>query len=127
MSLPTGFTIQPPAPAVHLALIMLAELLRDLSRPTSREDSDSVGADIRTILRSEGDAIWAKSLNHSKISRTKQVGRGAFSPLQAFEEAFKEWESRTGCFFQPALTPPSVVWETALAAPPDPTEHPIAA
>jgi len=36
---------------------MLAELLRDLSRPVNREDSGEVGSDIRLILALEGDLI----------------------------------------------------------------------
>jgi len=49
-NLPTGFTRRDPAPASHLELTMLAELLRDLSRPVSRADSDEVGSDFRLIL-----------------------------------------------------------------------------
>jgi len=44
-SLPTGFMRRDPAPASHLTLIKLAELLRDLSRPESRVDSDEVESD----------------------------------------------------------------------------------
>jgi len=33
-----GFTRRNPAPTSHLMLIMLAELLKDLFRPVSRED-----------------------------------------------------------------------------------------
>ena len=56
-SLPTGFRRRDPAPEFHLTLIKLAELLRDLSRPECRADSDMVGSDIRTILASEGDLV----------------------------------------------------------------------
>lgn len=45
------------APTSPLTLIMLAELLRDLSRPVNREDSGEVGSDIRLILALEGDLI----------------------------------------------------------------------
>jgi len=51
-SLPTGFRHRDPALESHLTLIKLAELLRDLSRPECRVDSDMVGSDIRTILAS---------------------------------------------------------------------------
>jgi len=54
-SIPAGFMRREPAPSSHLTLIMLAELLRDLSRPISREDSDGVGLDIGLILAAEGD------------------------------------------------------------------------
>jgi len=34
---------------------MLVELMRDLSRPVNKADSDEVGSDLRLILASEGD------------------------------------------------------------------------
>jgi len=102
-SLPTGFTRRDPAPASHLALIMLAELLRDLSRPESRADSDEVGSDLRLILASEGDLATKNSLTHSRFFRRQQVGRGKFSLLTAFDEAFGEWDARTGDCRPPAL------------------------
>ena len=40
---------------VALALIMLVELMRDLSRPVNKADSDEVGSDLRLILALEGD------------------------------------------------------------------------
>jgi len=84
------------APASHLALIMLVELLRDLSRPVNREDSDEVGSHLRLILSSEGDLATKNSLSHSRFFRKQKVGRGKFSPLTAFDEAFGEWEAITG-------------------------------
>jgi len=85
---------------------MLAELLRDFSRPVSRADSDEVGSDLRLILASEGDLATRNSLSHSRFFRKQQVGRGKFSPLMAFKEAFSEWEARTGDCRPPALVPP---------------------
>jgi len=84
---------------------MLAELLRDLSRPESRSDSGEVGSDLRLILVSEGDLVTKISLL-SRFFRRQQVGRGKFSPLMAFDEAFGEWEARTGDCRLPALVPP---------------------
>jgi len=105
-SLPTGFRRRAPAPESHLTLIKLAELLRDLSRPECRADSDMVGSDIRTILASEGDLVMRSIHSHSRLFRRLQVGRGKFSPLMAFDEAFVEWEARTGDCRPPALVPP---------------------
>jgi len=64
-SLPTGFTRRDPAPTSHLALIMLAELLRDLSRPVNRADSDELGSDLTLILVLEGDLATEDSFTHS--------------------------------------------------------------
>jgi len=105
-SLPTGFRHRDPAPESHLTLIKLAELLRDLSRLECRADSDMVGSDIRTILASEGDLATRSTYAHSRLFRRRQVGRGRFSPLMAFDEAFGEWEARTGDCRPPALVPP---------------------
>jgi hypothetical protein len=85
---------------------MLAELLRDLSRPESRADSDEVRSDLRLILASEGDLATKNSLTHSRFFKRQQVGRGKFSPLTAFDEAFGEWEARTVDCRPPALVPP---------------------
>ena len=63
-SLPTGFTRRDPAPASHLALIMLAEHLRDLSRPVNRADLDEVGSDLRLILASKEDLATKNSLSY---------------------------------------------------------------
>jgi len=101
-SLPTGFRRRDPAPESHLTLIKLAELLRDLSRPEYRADSDMVGSDIRTILASEGGLVTRNIYSHSRLFRRQQVGRGKFSPLMAFDEAF----GRTGDCRPPALVPP---------------------
>jgi len=105
-SLPAGFVRRDPAPTVHILLILLAELLRDLSRPENREDSDQVGSDISLILTSEGDLVTRNCFSHSRLFRRKQVSRGKFSPLMALNEAFGEWESRTGDCRPPALVPP---------------------
>jgi len=105
-SLPTGFRRRDPAPESHLTLIKLAELLRDLSRPECRAASDIVGSDIRTILASEGGLVTRSIYSHSRLFRRQQVGRGKFSPLMAFDEAFGEWEARTGDCRPPALVPP---------------------
>jgi len=105
-SLPTGFTRRDPAPASHLALIILAELLRDLSRPESRADSDEVGSDLRLVLASEGDLATKNSLTHPRFFRRQQVGRGKLCSLTAFDEAFGEWEARTGDCRPPTLVPP---------------------
>jgi len=40
------------------------------------------------------------------LFRRRQAGRGKFSPLMAFDEAFGEWEARTGVCRPPALIPP---------------------
>jgi len=104
--LPTGFRRRDPAPESHLTLIKLAELLRDLSRPECRADSDMVGSDIRTILASEGDLVTRSTYSHSRLFRRQQVGGGKFSPSMAFDEAFGEWEARTGDCRPPALVPP---------------------
>jgi len=85
---------------------MLGELLRDLSRPVNRADSDEVGSDLRLILASEEDLATKNSLSHSRFFRRQQVGRGKFSPLTALDEAFGEWEARTGDCRPPALVPP---------------------
>jgi len=95
-SLPAGFTRKEPAPPAHLRLIMLAELLRDLSYPTSREDLERVGSDIRLILAAEGDLAVKEAFFHSDLARKRQVGRSKFSPMQAFNEALGEWEARNG-------------------------------
>jgi len=87
-SLPTGFRRRDPASESHLTLIKLAELLRDLSRLECRADSDMVGSDIRTILASEGGLVTKNIYSHSRLFRRQQVGRGKFSPLMAFDEAF---------------------------------------
>ena len=105
-SLLTGFRRRDPAPESHLTLIKLAELLRDLSRPEYRADSDMVGSDIRTILSSEGGIVTKNIYSHSRLFRRQQVGRGKFFPLMAFDEAFGEWEARTGDCRPPALVPP---------------------
>jgi len=105
-SLPTGFTRRDPAPASHLALIILAKLLRDISRLVNRADSDEVGSDLRLILASEGDLATKNFLIHSRFFRRQLVGRGELSPLMAFDEAFDEWEARTGDCRPPALVPP---------------------
>jgi len=97
-SLPTGFRRRDPAPESHLSLIKLAELQRDLSRPECRADSDMVGSDIRTILASEGGLVMKSIYSHSRLFRRQQV--------MAFEEAFGEWEARTGDCRPPALVPP---------------------
>jgi len=89
-SLPTGFRRGDSAPESHLTLIKLAELLRDLSRPECRADSEMVGSDIRTILASEGGLVTKMIYSHSRLFRRQQVGRGKFSPLMAFDEAFGE-------------------------------------
>jgi len=68
-SLPTGFTRRDPAPASHLTLIKLAELLRDLSRPENRADSDEVGSDPNIILASEGDLLTRNFFSHSRLYR----------------------------------------------------------
>jgi len=81
-----------PGPASHLTLIKLGELLRDLSRPESRADSDEVGSDIRIILTSEGDLVTKNLFSYSRLFKRQQK----FSPLKAFDEAFVEWEARTG-------------------------------
>jgi len=105
-SLPTGFTRRDPAPASHLTLIMLAEHLRDLSRPVNRADLDEVVSDLRLILASEGDLVTKNSLSRSRFFGKQQVGRGKFSPITAFDEAFGEWEARTGDCRPPVLVPP---------------------
>ena len=66
-SLPTGFMRRDPAPASHLTLIRLAELLRDLSSPESRADSDEVGSDIKTILISEENLVTKNLFSHSRL------------------------------------------------------------
>ena len=71
----TGFDRRDPAPMLHLSLIMLAELLRDLTRPENRADSGKVGSDIRLILRSEGDFITKDSFTHSTFFQKRQAGR----------------------------------------------------
>jgi len=105
-SLPTGFRRRDPAPASHLLLIKLAELLKDLSRPECRADSDEVGSDIRIILSLEGDLVTKNIFSHSRLLRRQQVDRGKFSPLMAFDETFGEWKARTGDCRPPALVPP---------------------
>jgi len=67
--LPTGFKRRDPAPASHFMLIKLAELLRDLSRPECRADSDVVGSDIRIILSSEGGLVAKSIFSHSRLFR----------------------------------------------------------
>jgi len=84
-SLPDGFVRRDPASISHLSLIMLAELLRDVSRPENRADSDEVVSDIRLILKSEAqvhrmDLIMENSLCPSRFIRTQQTGRGKFLP-----------------------------------------------
>jgi len=44
--------------------------------------------------------------SHSRLFRRQQVGRGKFSPLMAFDEAFGEWEARTGDCRSCAFVPP---------------------
>jgi len=105
-SLPTGFRRRDPAPASHLTLIKLAELLRGLSRPESRVDSDEVGSDIRIILSSEGDLVTKSIFSYSRLFRRQQVGKCKFSPIMAFDQAFGEWEARTGDYKPSALVPP---------------------
>jgi len=95
-----------PGPASHLTLIKLGELLRDLSRPESRADSDEVGSDIRIILTSEGDLVTKNLFSRPTLFRRQQVGRGEFSPLMAFDEVFGVWEARTGDYRPLALVPP---------------------
>jgi hypothetical protein len=90
----------------HLTLIILAELLRDLSQPINREDSDRVRQDLKLILTSEGDLVTRNLWTHTRLFRKKQVGRGKFSALMVFDEAFGEWENRTGDCRPPALSPP---------------------
>jgi len=104
-SLPAGFVHRDPAPTSHLTVIMLAEALRDLYRPVNRKDSDDVGSDLRLILALEGDLVTRNSFSHVRFFRKQQVGRGAFSPLMAFDEAFGEWEARMGDCRPPALVP----------------------
>jgi len=104
--LPTGFMRRNPAPTSHLTLIKFAELLRDLSRPENRANSDEVGSDLKIILASEGDLVTRNSFSHSRLFRSQQVGRDKFSPFVAFDEAFGEWEARTGDCRPPALVPP---------------------
>ena len=67
---------------------------------------DEVGSDPKIILASEGDLVTRNSLSNSRLFRRQQVGRGRFSPLMAFDEAFGEWEARTGFCRPPALVPP---------------------
>jgi len=105
-SLPTGLRRRDPDPESYLTLIKLAELLRDLSRPEWRADSDMVGSDIRTFMSSEGGLVTKNIYSHSRLFRRQQVGRGKFFPLMAFDEAFGEWEARTGHCRTPALVPP---------------------
>jgi len=105
-SLPAGFTRWDPAPASHLTLIKLAELLRDLSRPENIVDSEKVVSDLKMILTWEGDLVTRNSFSHFRLFRRQQVNRGKFSPLLAFDEAFGEWEARTGDCRPPALAPP---------------------
>jgi len=121
-SLPTGFRRRDPAPESHPTLIKRAELLRDLSRPECRADSDMVGSDIRTILASEGDLVTRSTYSHSRLLRRQQVGRGKFSPLMAFDEAFGEWEARTGDCRPPALVPPGQGLSVSAADTQDITE-----
>jgi len=102
-SLPAGSTRRDPAPTSHLTLIILAELLKDLSRPVNREDLDEVGSDLRRILASEGDLAKRNSFSHSRFFRKQKVCRGKFSPLMSLDEAFGEWEARTGDCRPPAL------------------------
>jgi hypothetical protein len=85
---------------------MLAELLRDLSRPVSIADSDEMGSDLRIILASKGDLVTRNSFSHSRLFRRRQLGMGRFSPLMPFVEAFGEWKARTGHCRPPALVPP---------------------
>jgi len=65
-----------------------------------------VGSDIRTILALEGDLVTRSIYSHSRLFRRQQVGRGKFSPLMAFDEAFGKWEARTGDCRPPALVSP---------------------
>jgi len=74
-SLPAGFIRVDPTPPSHLTQIMLAELLRDQSRPESRADSDAVKSDLRTILKGKGERILKCSLSHSKFFKSH---RGEF-------------------------------------------------
>ena len=104
-SLPAGFARREPAPPSHLTLIMLAELLIDLPRPVDREDLDRVGSDIGLILAAEGDLATTTAFSHSRLFSKRQVGRGKDSPLQAFNEAFGEWEARTSDCRQPFCHP----------------------
>jgi len=101
-SLPTGFTRRDPALASYLTLIKL----RDFSRPENRADSDEVGSDLKIILALEGDLVKRNSFSQSSLFRRRQVGRARFSPLMAFDEAFGEWEARTGDCRPPTLVPP---------------------
>ena len=79
-SLPTGFTRRDPEPASHLALIMLAELLRDFSRPVSRADSDEVGSDIKIILTLKGDLVTKNLFSHSRPGGLQSPVLGSHSP-----------------------------------------------
>ena len=65
-----------------------------------------MGSDIRLILALEGDLATRDSFSHSKFFGKQQVGRGKFYPLVAFDEAFGEWEARTGDCRPPTLVPP---------------------
>ena len=62
--------------------------------------------DLKTILTLEGDLVTKNAWKHSKLFRGKQVGRRNYSPLMAFDEAFGEWEARTGEYRPPVLSPP---------------------
>jgi len=65
-----------------------------------------VGSNNRIILTSEGDLVTKNLFSHSTLFKRQEVGRGKFSPLMAFDEAFGEWEARTGDCRPPALVPP---------------------
>jgi len=65
-----------------------------------------VGSDFRLILASEGNLATRNLFSHSRFFRKQQVGMGKFSPLMAFDEAFGEWEARTGDCRPPALVLP---------------------
>jgi len=69
-----------PASASRLKLIKLAELLRDLSRPESRADSDEVGSDIKIILTLKGDLVTKNLLSHSRPGGLQSPVLGSHSP-----------------------------------------------
>jgi len=79
-SLPAGFMCRDPALASRLKLIKFAELLRDLSRPESRADSDEVGSDIKIILTLKGDLVTKNLLSHSRPGGLQSPVLGSHSP-----------------------------------------------
>ena len=84
-SLPAGFERRDTAPTSHPSLIMLAELLRDLSCPENRADSDKVGSEIKPNLKSEGDFTTRDSFAHSRFfQKLVTAGRqGQILPIES--------------------------------------------